>query len=295
MKTTMLKPGLLVQLKTRITGGVEYRREDLAPPTDAPPQADAKRWETTRIVSDPQEWERARACRAKAQTLVRSACIKSDFGLLCPVSAEATFKDKVDEALALADVFNSNPENSQTRVEVYVLTGRIADNDEQAARALASEVRGLLDGMNAGIANGDPEAIRAAANRARSLGAMLSEEGAGKVKKAIAEAREAAKAIVKRVKDGGEDVAKVVAKVVAELKLEQLHAARFAFLDMDKPAADATQEQLPSIDAGRVAGLDLGSAVPAPAVEPAQAVAFELDAPVAPEAPARAEQRQIDF
>ena len=291
MKTTMLKPGLLVQLKTRITGGVEYRREDLAPPTDAPPQADAKRWETTRIVSDPQEWERARACRAKAQTLVRSACIKSDFGLLCPVSAEATFKDKVDEALALADVFNSNPENSQTRVEVYVLTGRIADNDEQAARALASEVRGLLDGMNAGIANGDPEAIRAAANRARSLGAMLSEEGAGKVKKAIAEAREAAKAIVKRVKDGGEDVA----KVVAELKLEQLHAARFAFLDMDKPAADATQEQLPSIDAGRVAGLDLGSAVPAPAVEPAQAVAFELDAPVAPEAPARAEQRQIDF
>lgn len=275
MRTTTLKPGLLVSLKTRIIGGVEYQRADLTPPTDAPQGADAKRWETTRIVEDPDAWESARATRSKAQSLIRGACIKSDFGLLCPVSLEAKLKDKIDEAQALAEKFNDGPQ--QIRVEVYVVSGRVADSDEQAARAIASEIRGLLDGMNQGIAEADPEAIRQAANRARNLGAMLDEESAGRVKKAIVEAREVAKAIVKRVKGGGE----VAEKVIAEFKLEALQAARFAFLDMDAPKVAACgEEQLPSIDAGRVAGLDLET----PAV-----------APTATPSPAGAPQRDIEF
>ena len=59
------------------------------------------------------------------------------------------------------------------RVQVAVLTGRVASDDEEAFRAIGGEMRDLLDGMDAGIAKFDAKAIREAANRAKGLAAML--------------------------------------------------------------------------------------------------------------------------
>jgi hypothetical protein len=293
MRTTTLKPGLLVSLKTKIVGGVQYHREDLTPPSDAPAGADTKRWETTRTVIEPEAWERARVARTAAQAIVRRACIKSDFGLLCLASSADNLIESVEEAQRIAAAFNAT--TTGISVEVYAISARIADDDEQAMRAITSEVRGLLEEMNAGIAAADPDAIRAAASRARSVGALLDDQGAGHVKRAIAEAREVAKAIVKRVQDGGEEAA----KVVGEFQLDQLRAARFAFLDIDDHGAAPATDQLPATSVARAAGLDIpdaAAAAPQAHQEPAQRPAPDLDtSPATVNTTAPPVQREIDF
>lgn len=294
MRTTTLKPGIIVLLKTKIVGGVEYQKTDLTAP-DAPPGADAKRWETTRIVGNPEAWEQARTARSRAQTAVRGACIKSDFGLLCPVAREEQLTSAVDEAQGIAETFNASDgaRVAGIRVEVFVISGRIATDDAQAMRAISSEVRGLLEQMQAGIAATDVDAIRAAASRARAMGAMLDEQSAGHVHRAIAEAREVAKAIVRRVQGEGE----TAEKVLADFKLSELSAARFAFLDLDG-GTSAARDQLPAVDGNRVAGLDLSDAPVAPTGPvaggaPARDLDADAPAPRAPVAPGP--QREIEI
>lgn len=263
MSTKTLKPGILVSLRTHIAGGVEYSRQDLSPP-EAPAGADARRWETTRIIDDPGEWEAAKKIRAKCQSLIRGTCIFSDFGLLCPTSREPELEAAIVEAQKIAGEFNGDT-SRRMRVEVYVLKGRIADSDQEAARAIAAEVRGLLEGMDRGITDCDPKAIRDAAARAKRLGSMLDEGAAAKVTAAVEQARTAAREIVKRVQKSGE----LVEKVVSDLKRDDISSARFAFLDFD--AGERKGEALPAVELGRTAGLDFGTEGCAEPAAPEQA------------------------
>lgn len=228
-----IKPGILVAMRTKIVGGVEYQKKDLEPPIDSP-DADVKRWETTRVIDDPEEYDRARAARSAAQAVVNRVCVRSDFGLLCPETKENDLNAAIAAARQLASTHNAS--STHTQVEVYVLKGRVADSDEEAVKGIAAEVRALLDGMSAGIDAADPEAIRKAATRARRMGAMLDAASAGKVAAAVTEARDAAKQIVRRVIDGSEAAETVVAEVDRTL----IDAARFMFLDLD-PVAEPSE------------------------------------------------------
>jgi hypothetical protein len=255
MKT--LRPGLLVSLKSSTRGGISYNRVDLdASAKEIMPGVTAavEKWETTKTIEDPEEFERATKIRGKCRSLVVGVCASSEFGLLCPASREFDLLRAIDEAKRTAAEFNATAQ--RTRVEVYVITGRIATDDAEAARAVASEVRGLIEEMQAGIKAADPEAIRAAANKARNLGAMLTDEAQAKVAGAIEEARKAAREFVRRVEKSGE----TAATVIAEVDMAALNAARAAFLDLDdaKPA-----ESLPV----EVAGVDL-TPEPVEAVKP---------------------------
>ncbi len=240
-----IRPGILVALRTRVAGGVEYQREDLDAATeDAPAGATVEKWNTTRIVEDLGEYDRAKACRGAAQAVIGRVCVRTDFGLLCVGSREAELDAAVAAAQELARAHNATAEH--TRVEIYALKGRVAETDDEAAKGIASEVRALLEGMDAGITKGDPKAIREAASRARKLAQLLDNETAVKVSDAVAEAREAARVIVKRVIEGGE----AVEAVVKEISSEARDAARFVFLDMEpvaeisEPAAVATDLDL---------------------------------------------------
>lgn len=227
MKT--LRPGFLVSLKSTVTGGVNYQRIDLdAPDKEEAGGAAVARWETTKKIDDPAEFERATKIRGKARNLIAAICATSEFGLLCPASREFDLKRAIEEAKRLADEHNATARKSFVRV--YAITGRIAQDDAEAARAVSSEVRGLLDEMERGIAAANPEAIREAARKAKNLGAMLTDDAAAKVTGAIEQAREAARAIVKRIQKDGESAA----AVVAECKLDEIRTARFAFLDLDE-------------------------------------------------------------
>lgn len=231
MKTSILKPGYLVALKTGLRGGVNYTRRDIEQEHTTEAGAQRARWETSREVPDPVEFDAATKARGAARSAVTAVCCASSFGLLCPIAKEGELFDAIEIARKIADTHNEQA--TLTHVDVYVLVGRIAQDDAEAARAIANEIRELLDAMRAGIADADPAAIREAANKARALGAMLSPDVAGQVSAAIVQAREAARAIVKRIEKSGE----TAADVVAELQTGKIDAARFSFLDLDTEAA----------------------------------------------------------
>lgn len=250
MSKLVLRPGILVALSTRVEGGVYYSRRDIADGVDENGQ-EISRWETERVIEDPAEYEAASKARSKCRSLIGKACSHTSFGLLCPSASEGELDEAVSAAREVATKFNEGAKHS--RVYVYVLKGRIAETDEEATRAIASEVRGLLNEMQEGIRSVDPGKIRDAADRARKLGAVLGKGQAAAVERAVETARKAAREIVRRVEKGGEDAA----LVLEEIATKPIDTARFAFLDVDDVAEPTpTGEELPAIDLQRFAELE---------------------------------------
>lgn len=248
--TQLLRPGILVSLKTVVNGGVTYSRVDLD--ADKREGAEVQRWETTKVVDDPADFESATKARSAAGAKIRGVCSSTAFGLLCPESDEPSLDAAIEAARAIVAAHNAGSRG--THVNVYVIKGRIASSDEEAARAIASDVTDLLETMKRSIRLGDVRAIRDAANRATQLGRILDPAQEEKVSEAIKVARSAARAIVKRVEKEGEDAA----IVIQELSTAAIDRARFAFLDMDQPepAADAA-EAMPVANVQRFAELDV--------------------------------------
>ena len=243
MTISVIKPGFLVSLKTSLRGGVSYTRTDIEGDHIDDTGKRVAEWQTRRAIHDPEEFNKATEARSAARSAVSSVCNASSFGLLCPMDKENELTDAIAAARQIARAHNGDAK--RTYVDVFVLVGRIAQDDAEAARAIGAEVRALLADMEAGIRAADPERIRDAASKARAIGGMLSDDVASKVTDAIAEARRAAREIVRRVEKAGE----TAATVVRDLYTSKIEAARFAFLDMEE--GEATPE------APAVAGLDL--------------------------------------
>lgn len=234
MQTSIIRPGFIVALRTTLRGGVSYRKVMLEPERMEGVAAVSK-WETTRQIEDAEEHARAVVARGAARSAVSRVCYASaTFGLFCLESRESELSDAIAEARQIANAHNAIARC--TRVDVYVPIGRIAATDEEAARALADEVRELLAAMESAVRAANPEAIREAANKARALAGMLTEDTQRKVSAAIAEVRTIARDIVRRAAESGE----VAASVVQGLQLEALTAARFAVLDLSGEAEGDT-------------------------------------------------------
>jgi hypothetical protein len=262
VKTSVIRPGILVALKSTVSGGVTYARRDL--PADESDGKAVARWETTRVIEDPDEHARATKARSKAVKEICGVCSRTSFGMLCPESSEADLDAAIARARTITASFNAAARF--TRIEIYALKGRIASSDAEAARAIGQEVAAMIEGMNDAIDRLDPKAIRDAANRAREMSAMLSPELSTKVGTAIEAARKAARIIVKRVEDGGEPAA----VVLADIQRGGIAAARMAFLDLDGDApVVSAAPALPAVDVQRFAGLDVEDDAPVVVVPPA--------------------------
>ncbi len=226
ISTSTLRPGYLVALSTRVSGNTSYIKTEIEPDHRTETGALQGRWETERTISDPEEHELAVKTRGRCRTIVTSVCAQSDFGLLCPASSFERLGNAVEEARALAADFNRNAR--LTKIEVFVITGRVADNDVEAVKSINAEVTSLLDKMERGLQTLDVQAIRDAANRARNLGSMLSPDASERVKTAIATARSAARRIVKAAEEGVAEVDQAAIRKIAD--------SRTAFLDLEDGA-----------------------------------------------------------
>jgi len=263
LKTSTLVPGLLVSLKTKVTGNVTYKKTVIEEPHLEGETQKAK-WETERTTIDPGEHELAGQVRGRCSSLIRGICAKSDFGLLCPEAKARDLEKAVAEARRLAAAFNADAK--VTEVEVYVVTGRIAPDDVEAVRAINSEVRDLLEEMKAGLKKFDVDAVRAAANKANKIETMLSAEAAGRLKLAVKSVRGAARKIVK----AGE----VASTEMNELAIRALTEASRTFIDLDVPQ---TEIDVPE-EEGRA--IDLLPLSETTVTAPDESVpAFELDSP----------------
>src|SRR5262245_61966497 len=127
LNTSTLRPGLLVSLKTTITGNVRYRKETIEGEHITTEGEQKASWNTERTISDPAEHDAAVKARTVARTAITRVCSASAFGLLCPESKAADLEQAVREARAVADRFNSTA--TLTRLSVYVITGRVAADD----------------------------------------------------------------------------------------------------------------------------------------------------------------------
>ncbi|HEY8926190.1 MAG TPA: hypothetical protein VIU64_17530 [Polyangia bacterium] len=250
-KASTIRPGLLVSVKSNVAGGVSYQRIDLDTDQPAEEGKDIARWETRRIIEDKAEHERATKVRSAARALITKCCSTTSFGLLCPSDQEGALDAAIREARRIVDEFNESA--SHTRVTIYALKGRVASDDAEAARAITSEIAGLVQAMDAGIKAFDPKAIRDAANRARELSGMLSEEKSKKVEAAIEQARKAARTIVKRIETEGE----ARETVLLDIQRGQIESARIAFLDLSGDAGQVEQPT-PTTNLQRFADLDVG-------------------------------------
>jgi hypothetical protein len=273
MRTSIIRPGLLVALSSTVSGGVQYKRVDLDAPADGvagdaigETRREVTRWETTRVIEDPAEHDRAVKARGKACKEIRDICSDTNFGLLCPVDREADLDAAIKRAYALADEHNALAKC--TRVAIYTIKGRIASTDEEAARAIGSEVTALLDAMSRGIEQMDVKAIREAATRAADMSAMLGDEQIARVSDAVEQARKAARTIVKRIEKKGENAA----SVLQDIQRGAIEKARFAFLDLDTPAVEA---QAPVENVQRFAELDCEAPAVVEAAPPSGDVAGE--------------------
>jgi len=232
-RTTAIRPGLLVSLKTSVRGNVTYNRHTLEAEEKTIAGGSSERWETTRLVANKAEQIAAGKARSAARAAISKVCVKtSNFGLLCPTADEEKLNAAVREARAIAAKFNASAEI--TRLGIYVVTGRIAENDAEALRGINSEIRELLDDMGRGVAavegaalegqNAAVETIRAAANNARSMLPMLEPDAQVRVKLAVDASRKFAREIV-RAEGNPVTVDRSVLRAVTE--------SRFAFLDLD--------------------------------------------------------------
>jgi hypothetical protein len=221
-QTSTLRPGLLVSLKTSTRGNVSYTTRDLELEKKTSNGGTRAKWETTRQIDDPAEHEAASEARSKARNLITAVCAHSAFGLLCPDDKA----EELDKALAAAQeiVSEFNATAQLERVNLYVMIGRIEQDDVKAVQAINSEVRELMEDMTAGLKNLDVKAVREAANQLRSVGAMLSPDAQIRAQFAIDAAREAAT----KIKNAGEKVAVEIDTYAIRRITEQ----RTAFLDI---------------------------------------------------------------
>lgn len=271
-KASTIRPGLLVNVKSTVKGGVSYQRVDLdADDNTKRDDADITRWETTRVIEDKDEYEKATKCRSNALSLIRKVCSATTFGLLCPNEQEGALDEAIKTARQLVDNHNANAQHTQ--VGVFVLKGRVASDDAEAARAITQEVAELTVKMDAGIKAFDPKAIRDAASRARELSSMLSEDAQGKINGAIEQARKAARMIVKRIETEGEDRA----LVMMDIQRGQIESARIAFLDMSGESNAQTDEPSPTIAAQRFADMDLTNSEASAPTKSVNVAAIEME------------------
>jgi hypothetical protein len=146
-----LQPGYLVALSVRCDGGVKYTRTDLDADKKEGDTAAVERWETIKTVTNPEEHKRARKTQSKCGSIVRSVCTHTAFGLLCPEAKLTRLQEAIAEARELADAHNGDENNTTTTISVYVMLGKVAQTDQEAVRAVASEMRALVEAMEDGV------------------------------------------------------------------------------------------------------------------------------------------------
>jgi hypothetical protein len=213
--TTTIKPGMLVSLKTTVSGNVHYRRHTIEAERVTADGALHGKWETEKHVMDAAEHDRAKKARADARNAISAACSHSSFGLLCAQENATKLQEAITKAQSIVSEFNATAKLS--RISVYVITGKIAADDVQAVQAINSEILELLMEMDEGLEKGDVKIARDACNKARDISDMLTEVPAATLRAAIDMTREAARRIVKNgnAGDAGEQARAKLGDVMA--------------------------------------------------------------------------------
>lgn len=253
MKAQLLRPGFMIALASSMKGGINYETQH-----EESERSDGgvltEEWTTTKTVFDVEEFERAVKVRGEARYLISKLCVKTPFCLLCPEPNEAALDEGVIAAKKLCEDFNAT--SAYTKVYIYTLKAKLLGNDEENARAIASEMRLLMTEMGDAIQKMNPDKIREAIKKADEVSQMLVEEQQEKVSVAIDMARVAARLIKKTIKEKGIGAINVVSDYRAELLA--VEAAGKVFLDFEEAGEVSAKDEVPAV---QVQDLDLSDQI----------------------------------
>lgn len=217
----MLKPGILVSIKTSQSGNRSYQKQELERAHLTEGGVERSRWNTTKIVFDPEEAKAAAQIANRARYLVTRLCADTAHGPLCPVDRRDDLTAAINESRAMVRDFNESAVFS--RVEVNVICGEIIADDLNTVRALFSETEKFMAEMQQGLAELDVKKVRAVCVKALDVGQMLSPEASATMTLAVNAARAACKKIVA----AGEQAA----VEIDERAIHTIGVARSSFLD----------------------------------------------------------------
>jgi hypothetical protein len=208
-----------------VAGNVQYDKKEIEADHLTEDGKRRARWETERVIEDPEEHARALKVRNKCLSLVRLVCVRSAFGLLCAEIDEPKLRGALREANRLAEEFNETAKLN--RVKIHTIIGRVAADDVEAVKAINSEISALMRQMETGIERLDVKAVREAAAEAKNRAQMLSPDAAARVQTGIKAAGEAAAIEIDRA---------TIARIAEQ---------RTAFIDLE----DAAPIQKPAVSA----------------------------------------------
>jgi hypothetical protein len=257
MERRIIKPSILVGLKSTISGGIKYNRTDLERSRVDDNGTERAKWETTRLIDNKEEYEEAVKVRGKAVSNIRRLCTPFELGLVCLVDRIEELEEAIVESKQMVREFNDK--STYSRINIFPSTWEARDNGEDAVRQLSAEVAKIIEEMQTGIDNFDVKNIRKAANKARSLAGVLEKEQEDILNEAISQARKAARMFVKRIEKEGERAE----AVMAEVRRNELTKARVTFLDYSEEKEEETTSEdnqpTPIVERQRFADLDVDS------------------------------------
>lgn len=205
VRITTIRSGLLVYITTALTGGVEYRREQLADPTRQEDGALEEEWSTRKRVENPEEIDEAGKLRSAARNSLQGVCLRVGRWLICPPEKERELWARFEMHSERVREFNARA--TTCRVTLSVLPTRVEANNQRATQAMVSEAQTLLSDIVLAIEAADVEGIRKAAAAASRVASMLDGPVGEELETAVKAARSVARAATKRIEKLGEDVA----------------------------------------------------------------------------------------
>ena len=228
----VLRPGILVSLKSKARGNTRYHKRDLEYAHLTENGTQVSRWDTTKTVYDPDEQKEASRVVSSASYLIRKLCIESEHGLLCPVERADELNEAIAEAREMVASFNAT--SRYTTVEVNVICGQVVADDMNTTRAIFSETEQFMEAMQRGLEELDVKKVRYLMKKAKDVGQMLAPDTSQTVAIAVNAASAACKKIVK--------AGNQAAIAIDQNAIDTIGLARNSFLDFDFDGTDVQVE-----------------------------------------------------
>lgn len=220
-KIKNLRPGILVSIRTHQTGNRSYQKREIERAHLTEGGVERSRWDTVKIVYDPEEAKEASQVNNRARYLVTRLCAETAHGPLCPTERREELYAAIEEARTMVADFNARA--AFTRLSINVICGEIVADDVNTARALFSETEDFMRQMQEGLKELDVKKVRALCLKTLDVGQMLSPDANAAAVLAVNAARDACRKIVA----AGEQAA----IALDQNALETIALARSSFLD----------------------------------------------------------------
>ena len=152
-----IEPCVLVRDRLTVNRGVSYHRRDLDTRRNDDGSEDAL-WETQRHFKNREEAKEADRVYAKARQRIRSVCLATDIGFICPAPKRKELDTALTEAKELVDDFNSRA--NWCRINYLVVCTDILPENEGGVQLLQQTLQDTTNDLRKALQDFDAKKTR---------------------------------------------------------------------------------------------------------------------------------------